>query len=513
MDLLRQARVREADRRATLDAGLPTRVLMENAGRALALATLEVASGAAARGVLILCGRGGNGGDGLVLLRALHQRGIPARAFLLASEERLGPETRANLETARALDLPVELHPDLPDAELEKALPEGGVLADALLGGGARGPLEGTLARVVERLRNPQGRFHIAVDLPTGLDPDSGRIPGPSFRAHLTFALAAGRRCHFLHPASELCGKVRILEIGIPPEYLTPETGDRVRLVSRTDFRETFPAPPEGAHKSTRGRLLLVAGSKRMPGAAVLAARGALGAGIGLLTVAATESILDQMPPEAMRLPLPEGAEGELGDGAADIVCGFRSDAITLGSGIGRTKEAEGQIRAIVSRSEVPLVLDADGLNAFASRPGELRPGLALTPHPGEAARLLGRTTEAVAEARLETARELAATAGNPVALKGPGTVIAEPDGAAWINSTGGPELATGGTGDVLSGIVGALLARGYSPTEALAGGTFLHGRAGEIARERLGPEAVTASAIAGEIGNALIWTREAAKP
>ncbi len=503
MDLLRQVRIREADRRTVEDAGIPARVLMETAGRGIASAIATECSGAAARGVLILAGRGGNGGDGLVVLRVLRQRGLPARALVLAPEERLAPGTRANLETARALGMPVAVRPEASDDLLRETLPDRGVVVDALLGGGTRGPLRGTLARIVRGLRDAGGSTVVAVDIPTGLDPDSGRVPGPAVRAQLTLALAAARRCHFVHPASEWCGSVHVLEIGIPGEYLAPDPEDRVRVVASADFDGWFPTPPVDTHKGARGRLLLVAGSGRMPGAAALAARGALRAGVGLLTVAAPEAVLATMPPEAMRLPLPTGPEGEMGAGTAEAVLRAETGALAVGPGIGRTATAQEEIRNIVSRSETPLVLDADGLNAYAASPGALREGLALTPHPGEAARLLGRTSAAVAGTRLETVRELAAATGNPVALKGPGTLVATPDGEVLVNPTGGPELATGGAGDVLTGLVGALLARGFPPRNALAAGAFLHGLAGTIARERLGPEAVTASAVADQLGNA----------
>ncbi len=479
MELLRQSRVREADRRAIEEAGIPARVLMETAGRAIGAAMLEELP--VGRGVLILCGRGGNGGDGLALLRFLAERGVPARAVVFASEDRLTPENRANLASARALGLPATVDPT-PALEF----PEGGVVADAMLGGGARGPLRGAFAAAAEALETFSGTV-VAVDIPTGLDPDSGRIPGPAARADLTLALAAARRCHFVHPASERCGRVRVLEIGIPAAYLAPDPEDRVRRITAADVADWLPPPPISAHKGTRGKLLLVAGSARMPGAAALAAKGALGAGVGLLTVAAPETV--PLPPEAMRLPPEAALEAD-------------ATALAVGPGLGRSEADQDRIRAIVRRSEQPLVLDADGL--FAVEAGDLREGLVLTPHAGEAARLLGRDSRTVAGARLEAARELAALANAPVALKGPGTLVASPDGETLVNPTGGPELAAGGTGDVLAGMVGAFLARGLAPRDALAAGAFLHGRAGEIARERLGPEAVTASAVADAIGPAL---------
>ena len=354
-----------------------------------------------------------------------------------------------------------------------------------------------------------------AVDLPTGVSPDRGGLPGPVLRADLTIALAAPRPCHFVSPAAEACGEVRVVEIGIPARFLTgasPEEDPPLRLLDRETAAGFVPARPAGARKGQLGRLLLVAGSRRMPGAAALAAEGALRSGVGLLTVAAPPDAFGPLPPEAMRLPLPADAEGEITEAAAEAVLreaggdGRRPDAIAVGPGLGRRPGVRAAVRRIASETRQPTVLDADGLHAYAGDASALsgREGLALTPHPGEAARLLGAAPAEVEADRVAAARRLAAASGAAVVLKGRGAVVAEPGGAAFVNRAGGSELAGGGSGDVLTGVVGAFLARGVPPAGALAAGVFTLGRAGEMARRALGAEAVTASDAAARLGLAL---------
>ena len=540
--LLTTAAIREAERRAVTEVGISTRLLMENAGRAAARELLRERRRAARRGAapppraLLICGSGGNGGDGLAALRTLAAEGCPASAILLSSSGRLHPDTQANLEAALALDLPVtrveneEGWKTALAAALGAAPPPGAgpgwVVVDALLGTGAEGPLRGLAAAAVRDLspRDPGGAgfagfagpvLRAAVDLPTGVSPDRGGLPGPVLRADLTIALAAPRPCHFVSPAAEACGEVRVVEIGIPARFLTgasPEEDPPLRLLDRETAAGFAPARPPGARKGQLGRLLLVAGSRRMPGAAALAAEGALRSGVGLLTVAAPPEAFGPLPPEAMRLPLPADAEGEITEAAAEAVLreaagdGRRPDAIAVGPGLGRRPGVRAAVRRIASETRQPTVLDADGLHAYAGDASALsgREGLALTPHPGEAARLLGAAPAEVEADRVAAARRLAAASGAAVVLKGRGAVVAEPGGAAFVNRAGGSELAGGGSGDVLTGIVGAFLARGVPPAGALAAGVFTLGRAGEMARRALGAEAVTASDAAARLGLAL---------
>ncbi len=513
MDVLTAEQMRTADRRTIEHAGIPARVLMENAGREVARVVADVAA-AHQEGdgrILVLCGPGGNGGDGLVALRTLAGRGLRATGLVLAPLDRLGPETLANLETARRCALDVHTAPDewswgraLRDGPLTGTRPS--VVVDAILGTGVTRPIEGFLGEVLADLDSHPAFVdarHVAVDVPTGLMTDSGELPTTVFRADVTVALATPKPCHFVFPASAVCGEVSVVEIGIPRVWLSAgPTG--LRTVGAMDAAALLPRRSRDAHKGEMGRMLLLAGSARMPGAAALAARGALSAGVGLLTVAGPAGALDGLPPEAMRFPVAANPDGEVDPEAVAELTGFvrssRTDAIAVGPGIGRSEGARDAVRRFVAGTRAPLVLDADGLNAFAGCPEELRSHrrLALTPHAGEAARLLGE--EVAGQDRLANARRLAAVTQAVVAYKGPGTLVAEPGGGVYVNLSGGPELATGGSGDVLTGVVGALLARRLAPREALTTAVFVHGRAGELARSRLGVEAVTASAVATEV-------------
>lgn len=533
MEVLTTAELRAAERRALTETGIPARVLMENAGRAV-VRELRVRGFLDRRPrVLLLCGSGGNGGDGLVALRTLRAEGVPAAAILLSEKDRLHPDTRGNLEAALSLGLPVTRVRDesawaaalAEAATAPAASPTEWILVDAILGSGAGGPLRGLPALAARDLAD-SGRFgaplhRVAVDLPTGLEPDRGTLPGPFLPADLTVALAAPRPCHFVSPAAEAGGEVVVAEIGIPPAFLRSGEGSEppIRLLEADAVAPAFPPRPPAAHKHRLGRLLLVAGSRRMPGAAALAATGALRAGVGLLTVAAPPEGLAALPPEALRLPLPAGPEGTLDARAADAVLEFlpeaAPEALALGPGLGRGAAVAAAVRRLVEETGLPLLLDADALQPYAGRAADLqaRPGLALTPHPGEAGRLLGEPVAEVQQDRLAAARRLAALTGAAVALKGRGAIIAAPDGAVTLNRTGGSELAGGGTGDVLTGVVGSLLARGVAPTEALAAAAFVLGRAGSEARRLVGEESVTASEAADRLGSAIREVRAAGEP
>ena len=419
MDVLTAQQMRDADRHTIKEAGVPARVLMENAGRAVA-DVVAAEAGASGRRTLILCGRGGNGGDGLVALRALAARGLRGTAVLLADPETAHRRDEGELrhgDAARAprRSLPRRSHLGMgapADRSRRPCRPRPGVIVDAILGTGSSGPLRGLAARVIADLDHV-GKFRdavrIAVDIPTGLSADTGSAPDLCFRADLTVALAAPKICHFVYPASAACGDIRVAEIGIPRVWLNAGTGG-VRTNDERRVAPFFPARAPGVHKGQLGRLLLVAGSRRMPGAAALAAQGALSAGVGLLTVAGPADGLTGLPPEAMRLPLPASGDGEISLDGVPEIARFAGDAIALGPGLGNREETKEAVRRIVLTTSLPLVLDADGLNAWAGQAARLAPraGLALTPHPGEAARLLGVTSAEVQEDRLQSARRLA---------------------------------------------------------------------------------------------------------
>ncbi len=514
MRLLDHAEAREIDRVAIERLGLPGLVLMENA--AIAAAEVIERRFPRARRVAIACGGGNNGGDGLALARQLLTRGVAVSVLLCAREDDLRGDAAAQLRALRASgaaasgdgggagrDPAIELR-GIDETSLDAAraaLGRADLVVDALFGIGLQRPIAGWREELVAAI-NAARAPRLALDLPSGLDASSSEVPGAHVTADVTVTFFAPKRALVLLPAAEAAGEVWSAPLGVPDRALdsVPRT---LRLVTAADVA-VAPRPRE-AHKGSFGHLVIVAGSPGKSGAAVLAARGALRTGAGLVTVAAPEAIraeVDAGCVEAMTLPLPADGETRLGRAAAASLAAFWDGkrAVALGPGLGDEPSIAGWIRALVAGLELPLVLDADGVNAFAGRAGDLRQRRAptvLTPHPGEVGRLLGRDAPRGSVERIEVARAAAAATGCVVVLKGYQTLIAEPDGALHVNPTGNPGMATAGSGDVLTGAVGAWLARGFEPLAAARNGVFLHGLAGDLIAASRGEDGLVAGDLA----------------
>jgi NAD(P)H-hydrate epimerase len=502
--------MREADRRTIEDIGVPSRVLMESAGRAV-VAVLEDRFPDIDNQVIgIVCGKGNNGGDGLVVLRTLAARGYHARAWVLAPFEDLTPDSIANLQAALKLGLAVEAVET--EEEWDEALIElnrSNIVVDALLGTGLTKAARGIYRRAIEDI-NRLDAYVVAVDVPSGLPSDSGRVPGEAIRARLTVALAAPKVCHFVAPACECCGDVEVVDIGIPNDVLARAT-PALETIEASDVRLAWPERASSAHKGSFGHLLVLAGSARKTGAAVLVAEAALRVGSGLVTVASAESAIPRMASsiaEVMWEPLPETPDGSLALDAREAVLALveQTSAIAIGPGLGTHEETARLVRAVASEAKRPLVIDADGLNAFVTDRDSLpsaRP-IALTPHPGEAGRLLGCSSAAVQRDRLRAARGLAASTGTNVLLKGFRTLVAQPAGPTYVNLTGNPGMATAGSGDVLTGMVGSLLAQGADPVHALRASAYAHGLAADLAAAEHGQTSLIARDIIAALPKAL---------
>lgn len=504
--------VRAADRCAQERHGIPGTLLMERAG-AGALAAALARFGAAARGrVVVVAGPGHNGGDGLVLARHARRLGARVTVVRVASRPPAGDAAWA-LARARAAGVPVEepAAGELP-SRLRALLAEADLAVDALLGTGARGAPRGPLARAVEELRGWRartGRPLLALDLPSGLDPDRGLPTEPCVQADLTATFGALKQGLVAGPALAWVGALQLVPLGLPRDCLPPPAA---HLLDPQAAAARVPPVAVDAHKGRRGRVWVVGGARGMVGAAVLAARGALRGGAGLVHVAVPAGerpAVAAAVPEALTLGLPEAD----GAPAAEAWAALRSalaaaDAVVMGPGLGRGPGAVHLARAAWAELVRPGVWDADALNALAAGdPGPPGGPRVLTPHPGEAARLLGATVDDVQADRLAAARALARRYGAVAVLKGPRTVVADPGGAAWVIPTGSPALATGGTGDVLAGLAGALLARGAPPLDAALAAAFLHGLAGQWLEERYGRWGATAAdlpAALPEAGRAL---------
>jgi hydroxyethylthiazole kinase-like uncharacterized protein yjeF len=506
--VLRAAAMRSADA-ATIRSGVPSDVLMENAGAALVDA-LRRRHPDWTR-VVVVCGPGNNGGDGLVAARLLAFAGVGVTVFTLGEPSDYRGEPAENLDRARAAGIsPQALGGAAARRQLARALSDADGAVDALFGTGLTRPLSGEAGRVVALLTG-SGRAIVAADVPSGLSSDVGEIRGPAVRAALTVAFGAPKPCHLLPPASEACGRLVVADIGMPRTRL--EAGaDRFWLVEASDVAAKLPARPLESHKADFGRLAVIAGSRGKAGAAILAARGALRAGAGLVTIFCAESLAPLIVPalpEAMTEPLAERAGAiaeEAASGAIRSLRGF--DAAIAGPGLGTSPGTVAFLEKLLAGTRMPLVADADALNSFQGRPERLkrRGALVLTPHPGEAGRLLSIPAKRVQADRIGAAKSLARRAGSIVVLKGAHTLVADRGERVLANPTGTPLLATAGSGDVLAGVIGALLAGGLSPEDAAMCGVWLHGAAAEALEPRLGD----AGLLAHEVADALPGVRRA---
>jgi ADP-dependent NAD(P)H-hydrate dehydratase / NAD(P)H-hydrate epimerase len=511
MRVLNASQMREADKRAIEEVGIPSLVLMENAGRQAVAAMEAMYDDLSDRRVAVLCGRGNNGGDGFVVARTLAQRGVGVSVFLLGTVADVRGDARSNLEILGRLGLTVVEVADSQAWELHfSEVSDCTLIVDALFGTGLHAPLAGLAESVVADV-NASGIPVVAIDLPSGLSADSADPIGPTIDAALTVTLAAPKLPLVLPPAETHAGDIVIADIGIPGEVIDGVDGPRVELLTRASMRELVTPRAADSHKGDYGRVLVVAGSRGKTGAAHLAGLGALKSGAGLVTVATPGSclgIVASMAPEYMTTPLAEAEDG-LDPDAVDGLLDMARDVVALGPGLGQAASTRRFVTQLVDRATMPLVIDADGLNAFASDPDRLtgREGrdLIITPHPGEMARLVGMSTDEVQASRLEIARNFAVAHHVYVVLKGHRTLVATPDEKVFINPTGNPGMATGGTGDVLTGMIAAWLAQLLDAEAACKLAVYLHGMAGDLAEADEGEVAMTASDLVEHIGDAIL--------
>ncbi len=510
--VLTAAQMREADRYTTEKLGMPVLELMECAGQGLAESLLDRFAPERGASVLVMCGKGNNGGDGMVAARLLRKAGCKVTVLLLGKARDLkGP---ARTQWTRLAN------PAIPRFEVDNPTSMAGrqdriagfdLLVDALLGTGARGPLDPLLNAACEAL-NLSGKPVIAVDLPTGVDATTGEAQPEAVRAALTVSFAYPKFGHLLHPGRAHCGQLDVVDIGIPEEAL-PEGAHAFEVLTPRGAQSLLPHRPEDAHKGDMGRILIVGGSAGMLGAPALAARAALRTGSGLATVCVPRSLYDPLAPlllEATAL-LCEESPGRTHTAAAAgaiLVQLKTADALALGPGLSRSPDAGELARALVAGSTAPVVLDADGLNAFEGRTDELKPRRApavLTPHAGELARLAGLSRPEVESRRLSLPLECAQRWNAVVVLKGSPTVIASPDGRARLNPTGNAGMATGGVGDVLTGMIASLLGRGMDAFDAASLAAYLHGLAGDLAVGETGRESLLASDLLAYLPEAFL--------
>jgi len=505
--LLTADEMRCMDSFAINTAGIPGIVLMENAGRSVVDTIEEYFEPEWPLHVAIFCGKGNNGGDGFVVARHLEQRGYTTVTYLLARLEDLEGDARVNAEIARAIGLDIR---EAADADAVAGLPfdprDFDLAVDAIFGTGLTSAVGGHYLTAID-LINSSGLPVVAVDLPSGVNADSGVLLGPAVEADLCVTFAYPKVAHVMPPAEVLCGDVVVADISIPP----CGEGHELKTYLLTDEAVAPLIQPREAnsHKGTFGHLLVAAGSMGKGGAAAMVGKSALLSGAGLVTVGVPISltgILETAVLETMTVPLSQAEGGVLAYDALESILALLGDktALAFGSGTGVAEETVRLFHELVQRVGVTMVIDADGVNAFAGQAEKLRSEKAeviITPHPGEMARLLGIGNDDVQADRIGVARKLATDNGIIVVLKGYRTVVAEPGGAVYVNMSGNPGMATAGSGDVLTGMIAGLAAqRDVTPLEAAVIGVFVHGLAGDIAADVLGE----VSLIAGDIMDAI---------
>ena len=511
MYLVTASEIQEMDRRAIKDFGIPGIVLMENAGRGATRFMLEQFPDIENKQVGVIAGRGNNGGDGYVMARYLKQKGVLVKVYLLTMADRVRGDAAANLQLLKPLDIPlVEIPDETSFSKYQSEMAEFDVWIDAILGTGLKSDVKGFFKTVIEFI-NGLNKPLFAVDVPSGLNSDTGQVCGACIRARATATFAFAKTGHTIYPGMQYTGALNIVDIGIPPRVVE-EVNPRQVLLTNERIQSCLPPRMPDAHKGTTGHLLVVAGSPGKTGAAALASISALRSGAGLVTLGIAETlnpVLESQVLEAMTAPLPEAQPGVLGESALNTIINLMEgkQCLSIGPGLGQAEKTQKLVQKIIESATIPLVVDADGLNNLAGRAQILknvRAPVILTPHPGEMARLMDTGVGAIQQDRIKCARDFATGFNVHLILKGARTVIAHPDGRVFINPTGNAGMASGGMGDVLTGIIAGLMVQGLSPDYACRAGVYLHGAAADSLVETIGPYGYLASdvmdAIPGEI-------------
>jgi hydroxyethylthiazole kinase-like uncharacterized protein yjeF len=499
MKIVTAEQMRQIDREC-IRRGITTSTLMENAGKAVAEEVKASLGDLKDRHILFLIGGGNNGGDGLVAARYLNDWGAKVDIYLCSAR----PQDDNNLKLAKERGIScTEAGEDKGLKKLDEWLANATVVIDALLGTGKMRPLEGVFKQVLEKTNQAQrvrGIKIIAVDLPSGMDADSGDIDPACPRADITVTLAFPKLGLFNFPGAERVGKLKIADIGIPESLAESVTTE---LITGSWAKTVLPRRPLNANKGSFGRVLVTAGSLNYIGAAYLACQGAQRAGAGLVTLAMAGSlqpILATKLTEVTYLPLPEAQPGFISVEAGDVITqqSDRYDVLLMGCGLGQDPSTVEFVSSLILEKEVPLpVLDADAINILPKIPEWwqwLTDDAILTPHPGEMARLCSLTIDEIQSDRLGITRRFAAEWHQTIVLKGAYTVIATTDGRCRVSPFANPGLASAGTGDVLAGVIAGLVAQGLMPFEAASLGVYLHGRAGEMVKEKIGDAGMIAS-------------------
>ena len=515
MKVVTAAEMRQIDQDTIEGIGIPGIVLMETAGSAIVRA-IEKHYPTCKR-IGVLAGKGNNGGDGIVIARQLAHIGYDVHLFLVSSSDSFTGEAAVNLQIAENLKLRIdEILTEAAQSVSLNHITRCELLVDAIFGTGLRGEVREPIATLINAINNLPIPI-LSVDLPSGLDADTGSPLGTCVQADRTVTIGLPKRGLLVHPGAEFAGKLEVVDIGFP-EQVVDAQNIKVHWTTATTASEWVPPRPLASHKGTYGRVLVIAGATGMTGAAALASKAALRAGAGLVTLATPKHlnpILEGLLPEVMTLPLPETDAGSLAVSGISTLLEFAEktkSVLAIGPGLSQNPETVTLVHQLVRENQeqglgLQMVIDADGLNALAQateRISLLGPNAVLTPHPGEMARLTHTSVPILEADRISTAQRFANKHGVTLVFKGAPTVTGTPNGNVWINSTGNPGMATGGMGDVLTGIIAGLMAQGVPNSNAAALGVYVHGLAGDLVSERLGTHGLIASDVLKAVPEAI---------
>lgn len=503
--LLTAAEMRECDRVAIKEFGIPGIVLMENAGRGLAMAVERHFGSVLGKTVLFFCGKGNNGGDGLVAARHLLKSSAQVIILLLGKARQVSGDAKTNLDVIRKI---ARNNRDLSIIEFASIkqlshLRKPDIIVDALLGTGFSGEVKSPYNKVIQWMNDSHVPI-VAVDIPSGINADNGEAVGTAVRARLTVTMGLKKIGLVVGRGRECAGKTEVEGIGIPGQIFSSQTF-KTFLVLRSDIQKALPQRPVDAHKHSVGKIFVIAGSRGLTGAAAMVSQAAMRMGAGAVVLGTPKSvypILSKKLTEVMVEPLEETSEGSVSLAALPVIEKFFkwADVVVIGPGLSRQPETQELVLRIAEEMHYPLLIDADGLNALTKNISLLKKSknrnIVLTPHTGELSRLIGVSSNEIERERVAIARKAAKDLGVTLVLKGAPTVTATRDGHVFVNSTGNPGMATAGSGDVLGGIIAALWAQKMSPYQASYCGVYLHGLAGDIARDKYGERGMLATDI-----------------
>lgn len=504
--------MQELDRKAIETYRIPGVVLMENAGRGATEVISNAFPDLQKKKIAIVAGKGNNGGDGFVIARYLLNRGIPVKVYLLADSKVLRGDAETNFQIFQRMKGEVIPVPSSKDYQkVKKELEKFDLLIDAIFGTGLDAEVRGYYREVIDHLNTLQKPI-VAIDIPSGLDADSGKPHGTAIRASLTVTFGLPKVGHLILPGPDYVGKLKVIDIGLPTK-LVEEEKIQTHLIDGEEIRGwlSMPRRPD-THKGDYGHLLVIAGSVGKTGAAAMACEAALRVGAGLVTLAVPKSlnaIMEVKMTEVMTEPLPETPKQTLSLRAFNSILRLceNKKAIIIGPGVGTFKETQSLIIKLIKTLDLPIIVDADGLTALATQPKVLpiaNHSLVLTPHPGEMARLIRSTPKEVQEDRIGVSRSFSQSHHLYLVLKGFRTLITTPKGETFINPTGNPGMASGGTGDVLTGMMGGLICQGFDILPSLQMAVYLHGLAGDKMAGELGEKSLIATDIIEKIPDLL---------